>query len=142
MVPCTVSLVPEPLEGMSVASAEATVGRLVAADNLGEAPVDDEGLAVRAEHDVRRFEIAMDHTSAVRIGHGIAHDEESGEQMAHGQHPLAVGSPRRGFGLAVSFDSLLEGLAAARIALHRRVGRPRWCPGRRRGRLRDARACQ
>jgi hypothetical protein len=41
------------------------------ADDLREAPVDDHGLAVLADEDVRGLEIAVDHAALVGMRHGI-----------------------------------------------------------------------
>ena len=81
---------------------------IVAAHKLGQAPIDDQGLAEGTQHDVRWFEIAMEDPPAVGIRHRIADAKESGEELAEGQGSLAA----RGLGLLEALDGLLETLAA------------------------------
>lgn len=63
-------------------------------DRLGQAPVDDQRLAVLADDDVGRLEVAMQHAPAVRVRDGVADVEEAAEQLAQGQGPLACGRAR------------------------------------------------
>ena len=75
--------------------------------NLGEAPIDDERLAIVAEHDVGRFQVAVQHAAAVGIGHRVADGDEACQQLAefevvlgrplHTPHPRPL-SPRWGRG--------------------------------------------
>ena len=78
---------------------------LVAADRLGDAPIDHQRLAEAGDHDVRRLQIAMDDAVAMRIGHRI----RRGEHVRHQRQPLL--QRRR------VEDQLLE--RAARDQLHR-----------------------
>ena len=48
--------------------------------DLGQAPVHHLHLAEAADHDVRRLEIAVDHSPGVRVRHRLRHLEEDGEQ--------------------------------------------------------------
>ena len=50
--------------------------------HLGQPPIDRQGLAERAEHDVLRLEIAVDHPSAVGVLHCLADLNQSPEQLA------------------------------------------------------------
>ena len=84
------------------------VGGIIAAHDLRQPPVDDQGLSVGTQHDVRRFEIAMEDPPAVGIRHRVADADEPGEELAQGQGPLAA----RGPGLVEAHDGLLEALAA------------------------------
>ena len=49
-------------------------------DPLCDAPVQHEGLAILAEHDVVRLDIAMDDAAAVGEGDGLAEVDENGQQ--------------------------------------------------------------
>ena len=62
--------------------------RVVAADDLGQAPVDDQGLAVGAQQDIGRLEVAMDHAPAVGIGDRVADVDEPAQELAEGQGAL------------------------------------------------------
>ncbi len=48
---------------------------------LGQAPVDDQGLAVLAQHDVARLEVAMEHAAAVGVVDGVADVEEPAQEL-------------------------------------------------------------
>ena len=50
------------------------------ADDLGEAPVDHQRLAERAQEDVAGLQIAVDHAPAVGIGDGVADGDEPAQQ--------------------------------------------------------------
>ena len=86
-------------------------GRFGAADDLGQPPVDDQGLAVRAQQDVGRLEIAVDHSAVVRVGDHITDGHEPRQEPSQRQpllFPIAAGF------LAVlvkARDLLLEALA-------------------------------
>ena len=60
-------------------------GRVVAADDLGQSPVDHERLAVGAQQDVRGLEVAMDHAAAMGIGDRVADVDEPAQELAEGQ---------------------------------------------------------
>ena len=111
---------PDDRAGLGVAGAapgggaERLLGRhprrpaLLAADRLGQAPVDDQGLAEGAEHDVARLEVPVEDAPAVRVGDGVADVDEPLEQPAEVQGPLpgvATGVP---FGPVEPGDRHLE----------------------------------
>ena len=48
---------------------------------FGDAPVQYEGLTELADHDIVRFEIAVDHTARVRKGNGITDAQEESQQV-------------------------------------------------------------
>ena len=85
---------PEPAEsGRSVASLG--VRRLLGpSDRLGQPPVDHQGLAVGAQQDVVRLEVAVQDAPAVCVGHRVADVEEPAEQLAQRQGPLPRVAPR------------------------------------------------
>ena len=62
--------------------------RVVAADDLGQSPVDHQGLAVRTEQDVRRLEVAMDHAAAMGIGDRMTDVDIARQELAEGQCAL------------------------------------------------------
>src|SRR5262249_12878772 len=76
-------------------------------DRLSKSPIDDEGLAVLAEHDVGRLEIAVEHAAAVCIGDDVADPHEVIEQLAELERAIV----ERPGGVELA-DSLLERLAA------------------------------
>ena len=84
--------------------------RLAAADDLGQAPVDDQRLAIRAEQDVGRLQVAVDYTSAVGVGHHVAHGHEPVQELPQGQVPLPRVATVAFLGLVEAIDRLLEGL--------------------------------
>lgn len=61
---------------------------LVRTDHLGQAPVDHQRLAELAEHDVRRFQVAMDHAFAMRVVDCVAHMQEPREQLPQLRNPF------------------------------------------------------
>jgi hypothetical protein len=84
-------------------------GRAVGlAEGLCEGPVNDEGLAVVADQNVARPEVAMDHAAAVGIGDRVADIEEAGEQPAG--LGRAAGAGGREF--VIGTDGLLQVVAA------------------------------
>ena len=56
------------------------VGRRRRRQVLRQAPVHDHGLAEAAHQDVGRLEVAVDDVLAVRVGHGLGHGQEVGQQ--------------------------------------------------------------
>lgn len=46
-----------------------------------EPPIDDKGFTEHSQHDVIRFQIAMDNTTTVDIGHRITHSHEVVQQF-------------------------------------------------------------
>ena len=82
------------IDGWKAVASWSHLGPPVAgADDLGEPPVDHQGLAVRAEHDVGGLEIAVDHAPAVGVGHRVADVEEPSEQRLQGAGALAGREP-------------------------------------------------
>ena len=79
-------------------------------DRLGQAPIDDQRLTVRAQHDVGRLQVAVHHPTAVRIVHRVADVEEMPQQLPERQDPFARGAAGD-LGLVKLLDGLLEGLA-------------------------------
>ncbi len=79
-VPICVSAVPLAETGRSVPSS-ITDARLRLIHQLGQAPVDDQRLAVLAEHDVARLEVAVQHAAAVGVVDRVADVEEPAEQL-------------------------------------------------------------
>jgi hypothetical protein len=75
------------------------------AQPLGKAPIDDERLTVVTQNDVRRLQVAMDHTATVGIRDGVAHRHEAAQELPQGQ-AAARFRRRMKFG-----DGLLEGLS-------------------------------
>ena len=71
--------------------ADRSILRKATAQRLGQAPVDDEGLAVLAEHHVGRLEIAMKHAPAVGIGDRLADIHEVREQPPQAKVPALPG---------------------------------------------------
>ena len=110
-MPGRVSLEPEPDPGCKVASAApACGGRLAAADDLGQAPVHHQRLAVRAEQDVGRLEVAVDHAPAVGVGHHVADGDEPVQELPQGQVPLPRVAAVAVLGRVEAIDRLLEAL--------------------------------
>ena len=79
---------PLPLDGWSVRS-PAVGMRSLLANRLGQAPVDDQRLAVFAEHDVAGLQIAVQHAAAVGVFDGVADVDEALQQLAQFERPLA-----------------------------------------------------
>ena len=71
------------------ASSSGSLTRTVTVEWFGQAPVHDQGLAVRAQHDVRRLQVAVYDPLVVGIGHRVADRDELLEQAAELQAPLA-----------------------------------------------------
>ena len=81
-------------------------------ERLGQTPVHHQRLAVLAQHDVARLEIAVQHAAAVRIRHRVADVDEPAQQIAQFQRAparLATGLPLR---LVEPPDRVLETIAA------------------------------
>ena len=78
--PGSVSELPLADEGTSVRSSDASV-RVRAAHRLGQAPVDDQGLAVLADDDVARLQVAVQHAAAVRVLDRVADVEKPPQQL-------------------------------------------------------------
>ena len=78
---------PDTVETPEPAAVSELLGRLrqVALAIAREAPVDDDGLAERADDDVRRLEVAVDHALAVRVADRVG-DRDHVRQQAE---PLA-----------------------------------------------------
>ena len=76
-------------------------------NDLGEAPVHNERLAVGAEHDVARFQVAVQDAAAVRVGNRVADVHETAQEPAKLQRPLASVAVGR---LVVAVDSLFQAI--------------------------------
>ncbi len=73
--------------------------RLWRRDRLGEPPVDHEGFAEPAEHDVVGLEVAVDDAAAVRVGDRVAGVDQAAEQPAEGDlAPGRLAAPPRASG--------------------------------------------
>ena len=59
-------------------------------EGLGQAPVDDEGLAVGAKHDVVRLEIAVEDAPAVGVVDRLADRDKPGDELAELQRMVGV----------------------------------------------------
>jgi hypothetical protein len=72
-------------------------------DSLGQPPVNHQGLAVVAEHDVVGLEVAVDDPLAVGVGHRLAGGDEALKQFAEGDRRglLVVGGDGPGQGPAL-----------------------------------------
>ncbi len=74
---------------------------LAPADDLRQAPVDHQGLAIGTEQDITRLDVAMEHTPAVGVGDRIADIQKATEQPAQGERgcgnsPVRLAPRRRG----------------------------------------------
>jgi hypothetical protein len=84
------------------------------ADHLRQPPVHDERLAERADHDVRRLQVAVDDPLRVRVADRLADGGEALQQLPQGDPPGVAGrrrvrGPAVGAGLAVEpVDDLAE----------------------------------
>ena len=58
-------------------------------DRLGQAPVHHQGLAVLAQHDVARLQVAVQHPAAVGVRDRVADVEEAAQQLPQREHALA-----------------------------------------------------
>ena len=84
-LPGNVSALPLAEDGINVL----LIGPGVAfAGGLGQPPVDDQRLAVFADDDVARLDVAMEDAAAVSVADRIADVHESPEQLAERQRPL------------------------------------------------------
>ena len=95
--------------GIKVRSSDAEPGSDVP-DRLGQAPVDHQRLAVLAEHDVARLEVAVQHAPAVGVGDRVADVDEPPQQLAQRQRPLA------GVGLAAIASAWNAAIASLRLS--------------------------
>ena len=72
---------------------EIALGRFAAdaslvADHLRQSPVDDQRLAVRAQHDVRRLQVPVQHPAAVGVVDCVADVEKPADQLPELDAPL------------------------------------------------------
>ena len=86
--PGRVSLDPLADEGIKLLSSVADPAALTTND-LGKSPIDDESLAVLADDDVGRLDIAVQDAPGVGVVDGVAHVDEPPKQPAQGQRPTA-----------------------------------------------------
>jgi hypothetical protein len=84
-------------------------GRVGLVQGLGQTPVDDQGLAVAAEHHVVGLDVAMENPSAVRVVDGVADGDEPGEELVERQ---GVAERRRVLDLVRLLELLDRGLEA------------------------------
>ena len=84
--------------------------RIGPAHGLGQPPVDHQRLAVLAEDDVGRLEVAVDHAAGVGVIDGVADVEEAAEQLAQAPGSTA-GVVLQGFVGVEVLDRLLEAVA-------------------------------
>ena len=76
----------------------------------GQAPVDDQGLAEGAEHDVAGLEVAVQHATRVGVGQSIADVEEPAQQLAELERLLDRVGVGAG-GVVEAVDGLGQGVA-------------------------------
>lgn len=72
--------------------AQSKIVAILLADDLRKAPVHDVRLAKLADHDVRRLEVAMDHSLGVRVGHRLANAKHDAGSARHA--PTLLPRPR------------------------------------------------
>ena len=85
--PGSVSAEPLADDGISVRSSEAAPGSALP-DRLGQAPVDDQRLAVLADDDVGRLDVAVQDAPAVGVVDRVADVDEPPQELAQRQRPL------------------------------------------------------
>jgi hypothetical protein len=78
------------------------------ADDLGQAPVEDDHFAVVAQHHVLRFQVAVQHAARVRVRHRVARPDKGGQQLAQLQRPRLAAAAA----LVVGAGGLGQGAAA------------------------------
>ena len=83
-------------------------------DRLGQAPVDDQGLAIGAEHDVAGLDVAVQHPPAMCVRHRVAHADEASQQLPQPQDALAP--------IAARVLRLVMGRGAVLVALGLAIG--------------------
>ncbi len=91
-VPAIVSLLPAGDEGAQGHLSGRLRSRVVAADDLGQAPIGDQRLAVGPQQDIGRLEIPMEHTAAVCIGDRLADVDETPQKLAEAARVGSAGS--------------------------------------------------
>ena len=89
-MPGSVSALPLAEEGISVRSSARRVGP---AGGLGQAPVDDQRLAILADDDVARLDVAVEHAPGVGVLDRVADVDEPAEQLAQLQRAAAGVAP-------------------------------------------------
>ena len=77
---------------------------------LGQAPVDDEGFSVAADHHVVGLEVSVEDSSTVGVGHGVADVEEPTEQLLEGEGSRPFVSLQGRIGVE-GLDGVLERVA-------------------------------
>ena len=93
--------------------------RLRPAHRLGQAPVDDQRLAVLADDDVGRLDVAVEHAAAVGVVDRVADVDEPPQELAQRQRAPARVVLQRRVGVEAG-DGVLEAVAADEP--HRVVG--------------------
>ena len=59
------------------------------AQRLGQSPVNDQGLAVLADDDIRRLDVAVQYAPAMGVLDGVANVDESPEELVQFERPMA-----------------------------------------------------
>ena len=80
-------------------------------DRLGQAPVDDQGLAILADDDVGRLDVAVDHAAGVGVLDGVADVDEPTQERPQGERAPAGVVFHHRIGVEGG-DGVLEGVAA------------------------------
>ena len=86
------------------------------ADRLGQAPVDDEGLAILADDHVPWLDVPVQHAPAVGVVDRVADVHEPPQELAEGQRPAAGVGPQGSSRWNASIASLSESPLMNRIA--------------------------
>ena len=94
----------DPLAELGI-KVRSSVDAIALAGGLGQAPVDHQRLAVLADDDVARLDVAVQHAAAVGVIDGIADVHEAAEKLAQFQVARS-----RGTGME-PLDRLLQGIA-------------------------------
>ena len=97
----------DPLAELGINARSSAAGPLRSALRLGETPVDDECLAVLADDDVPRLDVAVEHAPAVGVVDRVTDVQEPPQESAQSQRPRA-GVALDGFVLVKALDGLLE----------------------------------
>ena len=108
-VPGSVSALPLAELGTSVRSPR-VAARLDPAQRLGQAPVDHQRLAVLADDDVARLDVAVQDAAAVGVVDRVADVDEPPQELAQLQRPAAGVGLQRLVGVE-ALDGLLEAVA-------------------------------
>ena len=97
-------------DGISVRSPGSDAG-LRPAQRLGQAPVDDQRLAVLADDDVARLDVAVQHAAGMGVVDGVADVDEPPQQLRRASERRAAGRVPAACVAMEAFDGLLEAVA-------------------------------